>query len=207
MIRLEAVERGVLLPRRLLLRDGRAILLREAEVADSGQLISRVHRIAGESRNISLEPGEFPLTLEQERAFIRAVSAADNQLFLLALDGDEIVGDLLFRGGPYRRTRHRGMMGMSVNRSHWGLGIGTALLQTLIDWARASGVVRKIDLRVMTYNERALRLYRRFGFQVEGRHARTFCIDGEFFDDYSMGLLVDPLPQDGASDQDEGTER
>lgn len=182
------------LPREILTRDNRRILIREATPADAEELIARIDRVAGESRNLSLVPGEFPMGVEEERRHLRRMTVADNRIFLVAvdLDRERIVGDLAFTGGLYARIRHQGTLGMTVDRSYWGVGIGTALLEALIDWARAGGIIRKLNLRVIEYNQRAIALYRKLGFIEEGRHSRTFLIDGRFYDDISMGLEIDP---------------
>jgi len=84
-----------------------------------------------------------------------------------------------------------GDLGMTVLKSHWGKGIGGALLKYLIEWSENNPIVRKINLQVKVDNENAIKLYEKFNFKNEGRIERFFLIDGEFFDAYSMGLLID----------------
>jgi len=78
-----------------------------------------------------------------------------------------------------------------VRRDCWGLGIGGRLMTTLIAWARAGGVMRKINLHVREDNARAIALYQRFGFVVTGKNTRATCINGKFCDTLAMGLEVD----------------
>jgi RimJ/RimL family protein N-acetyltransferase len=79
-----------------------------------------------------------------------------------------------------------------VLKDYWGLSIGKHLLRYLIDWAKKTGKVRKINLRVRVDNERAIRLYQRLGFVIEGTLKREFYVGGRFIDSYLMGLCVDP---------------
>ena len=60
--------------------------------------------------------------------------------------------------------------------------------------AEGGGVVRKLNLRVRADNARAIALYERLGFAVEGRATRDVLIDGEFHDCLVMGRAVDPAP-------------
>jgi RimJ/RimL family protein N-acetyltransferase len=113
---------------------------------------------------------------------------ADNQLYIFGLIADRIVSTLTFVAGHRPRVRHSGEFGMSVRQSYWGLGIGSLMLDTLVDWARATRIVTKIDLRVRTDNERAIKLYKRKGFVIEGTIRRAIRLGGEYFDHYCMGL-------------------
>ena len=71
-----------------------------------------------------------------------------------------------------------------------GRGVGRALLEDLIAWCRARGVVKKINLGVVPSNESAIALYRSLGFVEEGLCRRRFKIDGAYVDDLQMGLWL-----------------
>ena len=79
---------------------------------------------------------------------------------------------------------------MGVRSHAWGQGIGSILVDTLIDWARSGGVIRKINLTVRVDNERGLALYRRRGFVVEGTRVGDVCVDGVDMDLHCMGLQL-----------------
>jgi len=78
-----------------------------------------------------------------------------------------------------------------VLRKYWGLGIGTNLVETLIEWAKSSGIIKKINLRVRTDNTRAIRTYKRLGFAQEGVITREFFVYGQFYDAFFMGFKID----------------
>ena len=107
------------------------------------------------------------------------------------VDG-EMVGGLTFDGGRRPRLRHAGEFGISVAQAYAGLGIGRAMIEYMIAWAEASGVVRKINLKVRVDNAAAIRLYERMGWVHEGRTTRDTIIDGRFNDCLLMGRAVDP---------------
>jgi RimJ/RimL family protein N-acetyltransferase len=77
---------------------------------------------------------------------------------------------------------------MSVRKQYWGLGIGSLMLDTLIEWARSTQIVKKINLRVRTDNQRAILLYERKGFVMEGTIRKEIFLDGKYFDHHWMGL-------------------
>ncbi len=137
------------------LNNGRLLLIREAAAYDAQNVLDFVHSISGETDFLSFGPGEFDLTVSQEESYLRSCLAADNQLYLLALFDETIVGTLNFTGGRRPRIRHTGEFGMVVRQQAWGLGIGGLLLDTLLQWAGESNIT-KINLRVRTDNHRAI---------------------------------------------------
>ena len=167
------------------------VTIREAAASDAENMLKYIEIVAGETDNLSFGPGEFDLSLEQERAFLDAAAAAGNQLCLLALSNGEIVGALHIATGKRPRTRHVGEFGISVRQGFWGNGVGRELLQRMIAWAQETGFVRKINLRVRTDNSRAIRIYERAGFEREGTLTRDMCVDGAFHDFHCMGLKID----------------
>jgi RimJ/RimL family protein N-acetyltransferase len=174
--------------RRCDLKDGRQLLIRRAEANDAAALLEYIEQISGETDFLSFEPGEFGYSLGEEVELIQRCQAAHNDLFILATIDGKIVGVLYFAGSKRYRMRHSGELGMSVVKDCWGLGVGSLLMDTLIEWARGSNPVTKLNLRVRTDNERAISLYRRKGFTVEGTIRKDFLINGKYFDHYWMGL-------------------
>ena len=170
------------------LKNGRVLLIREVAVNDARAVLDYVKGISGESDFLSFGPGEFELAESEEEDFIRKCRASDNQLFILGSIDDTIVATLNFSGGRRPRVRHSGEFGMSVRKQYWGLGIGSLMLDTLIAWARDTQIVKKINLRVRTDNQRAIRLYERKGFVIEGTIRKEILLDGSYFDHHWMGL-------------------
>lgn len=80
---------------------------------------------------------------------------------------------------------------MCVHLGHWRQGHGRALLEALLQWARANPTARKIELLVRAENLPAIALYRAHGFTEEGRmQARVQLRDGRLIDDISMATLL-----------------
>lgn len=170
-------------------RLGRQIVIREGHPRDAMALIHFCKQIDTESVFLSRSPGEFQLSLEQEREWLQSMRAS-NSFLALATHEDRIVGMLDFSAGTWSRVRHAGEFGLSVLKDYWGSGIGGTLLEALFTWSREHGV-RKIRLRVVEGNERAIALYERLGFLKEGRHPAEFVIDGQDVALISMGILLE----------------
>ncbi len=166
-------------------------IIREAVPADAPGMIEFMDRLTSDPEaDIILEPGEFNMTVEQEQEFVRRMAVADNCLCLVAEADGGVVGVLTCQGGRRRAVRHCTELGVSVDREWRNRGIGTALLQRAVDWARASEVVRRMQLYVFVRNEAAIRLYRKMGFEIEGRREAPVYRGGRYLDDYVMALVV-----------------
>lgn len=104
------------------------------------------------------------------------------------IDG-RVVGNLgLTPEGPDRR-RHVGSIGMAVHDDYQGQGVGTALMDAVIELAERWMGLTRIELTVYADNERAIGLYRKFGFEIEGRASRYALRDGEYMDAYYMARV------------------
>ena len=166
-------------------------IIRKAVRSDAKELIEYLNIIGGESDFLTFGAGQFKKTVEQEEEFIADSLTKANALFIIAEINGKIVGNLNFSGGAKERTAHTGEFGISVLKEYWGNGIGEKLLKYLITWSKASGIIRKINLKVRTDNTKAISLYKKLGFSEEGLIKRDFLIDGKFYDCLSMGLSID----------------
>ena len=93
------------------------VTIREAQPSDAKQLITYVQRLAEEPDiDIALAPGEFNLTVEEEKQILADRMASDNSIMLVAQVGGQIVGQLGCKGGIHKATHHAVTLGMSVRR-------------------------------------------------------------------------------------------
>lgn len=109
---------------------------------------------------------------------------------LVACVEGEVVGQLGLHTFPNRpRRRHAGQIGMAVRDDWQGKGVGAALMQAAIDLADKWLNLSRLELEVFTDNEPAIRLYKKFGFTIEGTLVRYAFRDGQYVDTYLMARL------------------
>jgi RimJ/RimL family protein N-acetyltransferase len=168
-------------------KDGRDLFIREAEVRDASSILDYLEVISAETSFLTFGPGQFGLSQTQEAEYLEQCRKAENCLYLLAFLDGELAGTLTFSGGKRPRIRHTGELSMSVLGSYWGLGIASALLDALLEWARATRIVTKVNLRVRTDNQRAIALYLRKGFRIEGTLTKDLFVHGVYHDNILMG--------------------
>ena len=172
------------------LKEGPTLKICVASPEDADAVLAYVEKVSGESNFLTFGPGEFEMTVEQDAEYLRACHQSTNQIYILGFIDDALVATAHVGASPRARLRHCAELGMSVSRPFWGIGIGAAMLDYLIMWARENPVLTKFDLRVRADNIRAISLYRARGFVEEGVLRKQFCVDGECYDLIAMGMDV-----------------
>jgi RimJ/RimL family protein N-acetyltransferase len=165
------------------------MLVREATESDAGALLALKRALDQETTFMLLEPGERTTTEADFAEELRAVAARPNAVVLVADTGGELAGYVEARGGSFRRNRPTAHVVIGIRQSYAGRGLGGRLLTELEAWARAHGIHR-LELTVMTHNERAVALYRKTGYEVEGTRREALVVDGRPVDELWMAKLV-----------------
>jgi RimJ/RimL family protein N-acetyltransferase len=173
------------------LNDGRELKIREVTVEDTELLLAYIDKVSGETDNLNFGVGEFGFTYDEERNYLENIRRSENAIYLLGFLDDTLISALSFSCEQRERTMHTGEFGVTVLEAYWGLGIGAAMLTTLIEWAKISGIIRKINLTVRSDNKRAIQLYEKLGFKYEGTRTRDLYIRGVFYDGILMGMAID----------------
>lgn len=120
----------------------------------------------------------------------RLAEARDDHYNIVAVVDDRVVGTLGLNTFPSRpRRRHAGGIGMGVHDDWQGKGVGTALLRAAVEMADRWLNLRRLELKVYTDNEAAIRLYERFGFEREGTLRQYAFRDGVYIDAHMMARL------------------
>lgn len=172
------------------LPNGDIFTIREALPKDAVDVLNYINTVSAESDFLGFGAGEFELTETQERAVLQQFFDADTQLYLLGIIDTKIVAVLNFSGGRRLRVRHAGEFGMSVQKRYWGNGIGGLLLDRLLEWAKETNIITKINLRVRTDNQRAIALYQNKGFVIEGTIINDLYVNDSYYSSHIMGIVL-----------------
>src|SRR5215471_19165954 len=98
--------KGAGVPQYTLLKNDLQLTLRQAEPRDAEPLLAYIDQVAGESENLTFGPGEFELSVQEERAFLQHMAESPTNLYLLAEIAGEIVGTMTFSTGKRPRIQH-----------------------------------------------------------------------------------------------------
>ncbi len=178
-------------PQQFTLKNGQQLVIRYAEKEDAPAILACENQTGGETDFLTFGAEGFPGTIDDEEQFIEKSHTTANMLFLLADVDGQIAGMLAFEGGNRPRLQHTGEFGITLLKAYWGLGIGSRMVEQMLEWAKSGGIVRKINLRVRQDNIRAIKLYERYGFEQEGIITREYQINNQFYSVILMGLAID----------------
>lgn len=120
----------------------------------------------------------------------RLTNTPDNVYSYVAMIDKDVVGNLGFEVCSNPRRRHVASLGMGVKDQYLGRGIGSALLSVAVDLADNWLNLKRIELTVYVDNDRAINLYKKFGFKIEGESAAFAFRNGEYVSIYHMARIV-----------------
>ena len=170
-------------------KGGKEIIIRTAKVSDAEEFLILGKSIMDEEVFSLTQSDEINLTLEQEGQWLQSNIENENHLVLVAETGGRIVGQLDFSNGHRKRIAHTGEFGMGVHKAWRGLGIGSMLLQVMLDWAGKHPLLEKVNIRVHSTNKRAILMYEKHGFKKEGLLLKNLKYDkNNYVDVVLMGI-------------------
>ena len=161
-------------------------LIREARESDAEAFLAYTKIVGSESNYLSFGKDGIPISIQEEADFIRNCQNDSHNAMWCAIDHEEIIAVCSFDAVKNKRMAHRASVGISVRKSYWNQGIATAMMQKLMEHAKALGDITMLTLEVICENEHAIHLYERFGFQISGCLHQFFRIDGKDYDAYIM---------------------
>jgi RimJ/RimL family protein N-acetyltransferase len=160
--------------------------VRPAVPADADALVSLGRAVASEE--------ELWLTYDRsrsdERRNLRSVRRDPNIAIFVAETAEGIAGRLSIARDRHPYSPHVAEVGLMVAENQRRRGIGSALMEEALSWARQAGIT-KVELEVFPHNEPAIALYRKLGFEEEGRRRRRYRIGGRHVDAVLMSIHLD----------------
>lgn len=163
------------------------IQVKKAANKDAEQVVG-VMKNAELSGNMLYDPGERTITPASLEKFMEAMNSKSKSGFFVARDNDEIIGYMMVQNEKSNRVSHRASIAVGVHSDSRGKGVGTALFEHVISWAKEVGLHR-LELTVIATNERAVHLYKKMGFEIEGVKKDSLCVGSHYIDEYYMAYL------------------
>ena len=185
-----AAEHFWLKPKKVRLEDGTEVTMRPEVASDLEPVWEMFSSLSAES----LQYLPVRLTRERVEGWFKEINY-DRVLPILAFagvgEGVRVVASATLSFGGMEHNRHVATFGVTVRDDYQNRGLGTALTRYMVEVARAKGL-KRVALEVVADNLRAVNVYERCGFKVEGRLAMSHWnyVRGRFCDDLVMGLVL-----------------
>lgn len=170
-----------------------SISIRTVVPGDAEAITAFFLAVDNETKYLLFEPGERTRGPDGWRTRIDEIRGEDHNEIFVAVDDarpGELAGVLFVLGEVRRRLRHTISPMVAIRQAYAGQGIASRLFAAMDEWARAHKIHR-IYLHVQADNHRAVALYHRLGYHVEGFHRHAVLLDGQWVDDYTMAKLLE----------------
>lgn len=155
---------------------------------DSEQFLKLLETLDKESEFMLYEPEERKTSIEQMHEIIKQKEKKASVLFVVEEDGN-IIGFLSADKGQVNRNKHTAYIVIGILKDYYNKGIGTQLFNKLDNWA-INNNIKRLELSVMTHNTRAINLYKKMGFKVEGTKKYSLRINNKYVDEYYMAKII-----------------
>lgn len=159
-------------------------------IEDAEEIVTFYNRVGGETSYLSFEKDEYPLSVEEQKAAIELNQLDSNQLMLIVKQEGKIIAIGTMVTSHKIKARHVTELGIVVQKVSQSEGIGTELMKRLMKWAREQPNLTKIRLDTRADNVKAVSLYLRMGFVVEGTLKKDTYWNEQYYDLYIMGKEI-----------------
>lgn len=164
-------------------------IIRQAEPNDARALIGLTKHVGKETNYLTFGPEGIDLTVAQEMDLIQTFAVSEKNLMLVVEVDDQIIGMGNLATFGSQKQAHVAEIGLSLIQEYWGYGIGRLLMEDLLDFAREVDL-KVITLEVVKDNQRAVKLYERFDFEIVGTLKQRLKHNCTYYDSYIMELIL-----------------
>lgn len=166
--------------------------IREAIPSDAVELLQALKIIGSETPYLVMDEKGMEMTSKEMSDNLATLYESPNNILMVALADEKVIGAASVKASSKRRMSHIGEIGISILKEYWGFGLGSLMMEELIQWAKESNIIRRLELTVQHRNQRAVHVYEKIGFKTEAIMARgAKTDDGNFLDVHLMSMIID----------------
>lgn len=170
-----------------ILKNGKNVVIRKPNTEDAESIINVMSIADTETLFLARNPGELSTSVKREREIITNILNDNDVEWFVAVYEDKVIGQCsvgLVRKSA--RYRHRAEVAFVILKEYWNLGIGGKMMEECIKWCKDRGVTQ-MELDVVKDNEKAIKMYRDFGFEITGTIKKALHYqDGTYADEFIM---------------------
>lgn len=167
---------------------GENMHIRQIDINDAEKFLELSKKI-DESNFMLYEPGERTTTIDEQREILKGIVGDPQSIIFVAEVNGSLVGFIKAFGGKVNRNKHSAYLVLGVLSEFQGQGIATKLFHEIFIWAKEKQMTR-LELTVIKNNMKALNLYKKMGFVVEGEKVHSLMINGSPVNEYYLFKLL-----------------
>ncbi|MDM0694577.1 GNAT family N-acetyltransferase [Clostridium perfringens] len=152
-----------------------SLKIRDIKIEDYKE-ISKIRKMPGVMENILSNKDE-----EDELIKEKIINRGNNQYWYVAEEDGKVLGLGILMNHGNLRKKHVGVITLMVNSDYQNKGIGSLLMDKLINLSESLNIIR-LELCVFRDNYKAINLYKKFGFKEEGIKIKSALKNGEYAD-------------------------
>ncbi|MGI6141745.1 MAG: GNAT family N-acetyltransferase [Caldicoprobacterales bacterium] len=168
-------------------RAGEKLIIRPAYPSDAAAFVETLDEVAKEG--IYLLDEHASRTVAEQERIIQLLDWSRNLIAVAVLDNKIIGGMGIFVGGMSPKAQTFCNLGIHIIRSARSKGIGSKLMSYGINWA-GERKYHKICLSVFSTNLRAISLYKKMRFVIEGRRREQYYFMNQWVDEILMARFL-----------------
>lgn len=178
-------------PKAIRLKNNLNCTIRTATTEDAERYLEYFRLILENGEGMVITPDEIKSTPAEKKERLQKILESPADLCVLAECDGNIIGDLSVTTHPRMRLAHSCLFGISLHPAWRSVGLGSVLIQEMLNWATTVPQLEKICLQVLHTNTRAIALYKKFGFTEEGRQVRAVkTSENTYLDDILMARFI-----------------
>ena len=159
-----------------------SLRIRDIKIEDYKE-ISKIRKMPGVMENILSNKDE-----EEESIKEKIINRGKNQYWYVAEENGKVIGLGILMNHGNLRKKHVGVITLMVNSDYQNKGIGSLLMDKLINLSESLNIIR-LELCVFRDNYKAINLYKKFGFKEEGIKVKSALKNGEYADEIMMARI------------------
>jgi RimJ/RimL family protein N-acetyltransferase len=173
---------------KFILKNGQEAILRSPKEEDIESTLEYLKISAGETNYILRYPEECEkYTVETEKALFDQKNASTNEMMIMCIVDNKVVGNCEINFLKGIKTKHRAKVAIALISDFWNQGIGTKMFEEMLHIAEKNPNIMQVELEFVEGNTRARHLYEKMGFRIAGMRPNAIRLkDGTLLNEYIM---------------------
>jgi RimJ/RimL family protein N-acetyltransferase len=163
-------------------------IIRPVDFDDAREVIELYQQLFAETDYLEYGQSEFNISVQSFRKLITQWKIENSSIILIAIINGEMGGVISIKGSTVPRKKHCASIKMGVLKKYADNGIGSALITEAEKWAHSKNITR-LELSIIKTNQKAISLYKKFGFTIDGERKKSIKINSNYIDELYMGKV------------------